>query len=46
MENLIRSLLESDNIPHPQSYLEKPVDAAQLVKTVQDALASGAAVNC
>lgn len=38
MENLIHSLLEPDNLPHPQAYLEKPIDEPLLLKTIEDAL--------
>lgn len=40
MENLIRSLLEPENVPHPEAYVEKPVDEPRFLKTIQEALAS------
>jgi CheY-like chemotaxis protein len=42
MENLIRSLLEPDNVPHPQAYMEKPVDEPQFLKTIQETLSPSA----
>jgi len=43
MENLIRSLLEPENVPHPDAYVEKPVDEPRFLKTIQEALASSMA---
>lgn len=45
MENLIRSLLEPENVPHPEAYVEKPVDEPRFLKTIQEALASSMAGN-
>jgi CheY-like chemotaxis protein len=45
MESLIRSLLEPENVPHPQAYLEKPIDAQRLLQTIEEALASGISGN-
>jgi len=38
MENLIHCLLEPENVPHPQAYLEKPIDGPRFLKTIEDAL--------
>ncbi len=38
MANLIHSLLEPENVPHPEAYLEKPVEEAQFLKTIQETL--------
>jgi CheY-like chemotaxis protein len=38
MKTLVRSLLEPDNVPHPEAYLEKPVDGPSLLKTIEEAL--------
>jgi len=40
MKTLVRSLLEPDNVPHPEAYLEKPVDGPSLLQTVEAALSS------
>ncbi len=46
MENLIRSLLEPENVPHPNAYVEKPVDEAGFVHTIQEALLSSMSAKC
>jgi CheY-like chemotaxis protein len=38
MKTLVHSLLEPDNVPHPQAYLEKPVDGPSLLRTIEEAL--------
>ena len=38
LATLVRSLLERDNLPHPEAYLEKPVDAASLLDTIEETL--------
>jgi CheY-like chemotaxis protein len=38
MENLIRSLLEPENVPHPEAYVEKPVDEPHFLRTIREAL--------
>ena len=42
MESIIRSFLETENVPHPDAYLEKPVDGPRLVSTIQEVLSSSA----
>ena len=46
MENIIHSLLEPDNLPHPAAYLEKPVDGPRLLEAIQEALSSSTSVYC
>jgi CheY-like chemotaxis protein len=41
MHTLVRTLLEPDDVPHPEAYLEKPVDGPSLLKTVEAALSAG-----
>jgi hypothetical protein len=41
MKTLVRSLLESDNVPHPQAFLEKPVDGPSLLETIQEVMSGG-----
>jgi len=38
MENLVRTFLETENVPHPEAYVEKPVDGPQFLKTIQEVL--------
>lgn len=38
MGTIIRSLMETDRIPHPAAYVEKPVDGACLLSTIEDVL--------
>jgi CheY-like chemotaxis protein len=45
METLVRSLLEPDNVPHPEAYLEKPVDGPILLRTIEQALSWNASEN-
>jgi CheY-like chemotaxis protein len=40
MENLIKRLLETDDLPRPKAYLEKPVEGPRFLKTVRQAFAS------
>ena len=40
MKTLVRSLLEPDNVPHPEAYLEKPVDESSLLKTIEEAMST------
>lgn len=42
---LIRSFLERDNLPHPEAYLEKPVDAARLLQTIEETLACSSSAD-
>jgi len=46
MKTLVRSLLESDSVPHPEAYLEKPVDGLSLLRTVEDVLSCATPGNC
>jgi len=46
MENIIRSLMETDAVPHPQAYLEKPIEGPELLKAVEEAMAAGKAARC
>ena len=46
MENVIRSLMELEHVPHPEAYVEKPVDGPHFLKTVQEALLSSESENC
>ena len=41
MESVIRSFLEPENVPHPEAYVEKPVDGPHLLRTIQGVIASG-----
>ncbi len=38
MENLIHSLLEPDDIPHPDAYVEKPVEGPRFLATLEEVL--------
>jgi CheY-like chemotaxis protein len=46
MKTLVESLLETDDVPHPQAYLEKPVDGPSLVKAIEEALSAGNPAGC
>ena len=46
METLVRSLLESDNLPHPEAYLEKPVDGPSLLRTIEEAMSISNSASC
>jgi two-component system alkaline phosphatase synthesis response regulator PhoP len=39
MDKLVRSLVEADDVPHPQAFLEKPVDGPELLAVIQKTLA-------
>jgi len=45
MAHLIRSFLEPDHLPHPQAYIEKPVDGVKLLQTVARLLSCNAAAK-
>jgi hypothetical protein len=45
MKTLVHSLLEPDNVPHPEAYLKKPVDGPTLLRTIQVALSSAKAAT-
>ena len=45
MKTLVHSLLEPDNVPHPEAYLEKPVDRPTLLRTIQEALSTARAAT-
>jgi len=38
MESLIRSLLEPENVPPPEAYLEKPIDPKLFLSTIRAAI--------
>lgn len=40
MEKLIRAFLEPGDLPHPDAYLEKPVNGPSLLKAVETAISS------
>ena len=40
METIVRSLLEPEHVPHPEAYVEKPVDGPRFLKTIDEALSS------
>jgi CheY-like chemotaxis protein len=46
METLVRSLLEPDNVPHPEAYREKPVDGPSLLKTIEGAMSTSNSAGC
>ena len=46
MEILIRSFLEPENIPHPEAYVEKPVDEPRLLAAIQEALSASTSRAC
>ena len=46
MERIVRSLLERPDVPHPEAYLEKPIDGPELLKTIQDVLQSSTCESC
>lgn len=41
METLVHTLLEPDNLPHPAAYVDKPVDGARFLETIQEVLQLG-----
>ena len=46
MENIIRSLMEPENVPHPEAYVEKPVDGPRFLTTIKDVLRSSKCGSC
>ena len=40
MENLIHAFLETDKVPHPQGYVEKPVNTRCFLRTIEEALST------
>lgn len=46
MEHIVRTFLEPDDLPHPQAYLEKPVQGPELLKTIEAALSTAAPGTC
>jgi CheY-like chemotaxis protein len=46
MENLIRTFLEAENVPHPEAYVEKPVDGPHLLRTIEEVLLSSNCQSC
>jgi CheY-like chemotaxis protein len=45
METLVHCFLEQDNVPHPEAYLEKPVDGPVFLKTIEEVLSCTAVGN-
>ena len=41
MENVIHAFLETDKVPHPQGYVEKPVDTRCFLRAIEEALSTG-----
>lgn len=46
MKTLVQSLLASDNLPHPDAYLEKPVDGPSLLGMIEDAMSTDKRAAC
>ncbi len=46
MEKLVRSFLESDGVPRPEAYVEKPVNAPHFLEILRVALSPGKSVSC
>ncbi len=44
--SFLHAFLEPEHVPHPEAYVEKPVDAPRLLATVRETLSSSAFVNC
>lgn len=40
MENLVKSLLEPEHVPHPEAYVEKPFDGPHFLATIEETLSS------
>ncbi len=40
METVVRSFLETAYMPHPEAYVEKPLDTPHFLRTIQDVLLS------
>ena len=38
MQNLIKRLLEAEDLPRPKAYLEKPIESEQFLKTIRQML--------
>jgi CheY-like chemotaxis protein len=45
MGNIVRSLLETKDVPHPEAYVDKPIDEPYFLRTVRDVLLSAKAGN-
>ncbi len=45
MEGIVHSLLEPKGVPPPAAYVEKPIDQPRFLKTIREALSSGASGN-
>ena len=41
MDTIVRRLLEPEGVPHPEAYVEKPVDGPSFLRTIEDALSPG-----
>lgn len=46
MENVIRTFLEPESIPHPEAYVEKPVDEPSFLRTIEEALSASTPGSC
>ena len=46
MENLVRSFLETEDVPRPQAYVEKPVDGPHFLGTIREVLLSSKCESC
>jgi len=45
MEGVVRSFLETAYMPHPEAYIEKPVDGPRLLETIEEVLSSSTSGN-
>jgi two-component system alkaline phosphatase synthesis response regulator PhoP len=45
MEDIVRSFLETAYMPHPEAYIEKPVDGQRLLRVVERVLSSPTSGN-
>ncbi len=46
MENIIRSFLEPEDVPHPEAYVEKPIDGPGFLRTIRDVLSPNKCGSC
>lgn len=45
-ENLIRTFMEPEHVPHPEAYVEKPVDEPRFLITIEEALSCPTSGEC
>ena len=45
METIIRAILEKDDVPHPEAYLEKPIEGSDLLNTVEAVMMAGSSAG-